>query len=94
MVFFRIFWVHRGQNGGQWPPISNFLPDICRWPELDRLHEICQRFYLNFKDQTQPEQKFGVTTHQVSNCTPLKSPMNLKRFAIYFSIDFAIYFAI
>ena len=46
-MFFRIFWIHGGQNGGQnggqWPPISNFLHDDMRWPQFEA---VCKNFSL------------------------------------------------
>ena len=43
MVFSHIIWVHGGQNGGQWPSISDFLD----WLQLEAT---CKNlaYYINY----------------------------------------------
>ena len=36
-------------DDGQWPPITNFLCDLDRWPQLETVSKIWA-FYINFKN--------------------------------------------
>ena len=82
VLFIPIFCVFGGQNGGPWPPIQNFLRDLCRWPKLEAACKT-SALYFNYKDKRTLKsckkrekmtkiqgvpRKLGFLTHLMSKC--------------------------
>jgi len=54
----------------QWPPIPNFLCDLCKWPQLESACMI-SAFYLKFLNQMQPW--YRICCNVVTKC-PIATP--------------------